>query len=368
MIESIQDISRLIVSGNTDWQQYGDVNAVYHDDHVLFNYTAQAQYAGRWNWFEQNARGLIFDAKTGELKARPFPKFFNYGEGGRMPAQDTYIRRVTVKMDGSLGILHERNGKLHIATRGSFTSEQAQWATEFLHTHCWQHLPMLETLVHQGFTVLFEIIYPENRIVVDYEGFQGLVLLSVIERETLHEPTLDLIMPTLPEFDRSVKSGMCIVRQPFYRGVDSTTAMEWLKTVADNAGFNFEGFVVTFSDGTRFKIKGEDYLRAHRFMTSVSFNSVLQAVADGTLNEIIEGVPDEFLGTVRAWQEEIELRVKNVTAIVEHKASLAPAFETRKELAMWVQQHEKALQPYLYAQLDGKPIRDLIFKREFKDN
>ena len=35
-----------------------------------------------------------------------------------------------------------------------------------------------------GKTYLFEIIYPENRIVVDYGDYKGLVLIDVIDNET----------------------------------------------------------------------------------------------------------------------------------------------------------------------------------------
>src|SRR5687767_12047572 len=129
MIESMEQLQALVKAGETNWAQYGDVRAVYHEGLVLFNYTQQAQYAGRWNWFEQQSRGLILNAVTGEIVARPFPKFFNLGE--RTPAPNATIDYITEKWDGSLGILYRHNGQFKIATRGSFTGEQAVWATDY---------------------------------------------------------------------------------------------------------------------------------------------------------------------------------------------------------------------------------------------
>lgn len=138
MIENMEQLQTLVRAGETEWAQYGDVRAVYHEGLVLFNYTQQCQYAGRWNWFEQQSRGLILNATTGEIVARPFPKFFNLGEC--TPALGATIDYITEKWDGSLGILYRHNDEYKIATRGSFTGEQAQWATDFLKTIRIPHL------------------------------------------------------------------------------------------------------------------------------------------------------------------------------------------------------------------------------------
>src|SRR5688572_4275446 len=104
MIASIEDIQKLVRAGESSWEQYGDVRSLYFEDFVLFNYSAKAQYAGRWNWFELNSRGLILNATTGEVVALPFPKFFNWGELDR--TTDATIQYITEKIDGSLGILY----------------------------------------------------------------------------------------------------------------------------------------------------------------------------------------------------------------------------------------------------------------------
>ena len=91
------------------WKMYGEVKATYNGDLVLFNYTAKAQYAGRWNFFERVSRGLILNWRTGEVVARPFDKFFNLGEP-RGPLFQGGIISVTEKKDGSLGFFYSDNG------------------------------------------------------------------------------------------------------------------------------------------------------------------------------------------------------------------------------------------------------------------
>lgn len=132
MIETIADVQRLAVEGFTDWAELGDVRVVSKDDLLLFSYTDKAQYAGRWNPFERMSRGLIINRVTGEIVARPFDKFFNWGERGQVT--DMPIVSVTEKVDGSLVISRrDESGNIVFSTRGSFDSEQARWATKWLH-------------------------------------------------------------------------------------------------------------------------------------------------------------------------------------------------------------------------------------------
>lgn len=133
------------------------------EDLWLFNYTSKAQYESIWDDVTSRCRGLITDHHN--IVARPFAKFFNWGELDRDMLPRGPIR-VQDKVDGSLGILYQKPSTLElaIATRGSFTSEQALHATEVLRTRYEDFLPF------NGVTYLFEILLPWNRIVVDYFG------------------------------------------------------------------------------------------------------------------------------------------------------------------------------------------------------
>ena len=177
VVQSIDDISRLLTSGFDEWKSLGEVNVKHNNELTLFNYTAKAQYEARWNFFETVSRGLILNNVTGRIVARPFEKFFNWGEGGR--TTDAPIDYVMEKLDGSLGIMYEHEGEFKIATRGSFDSDQAIWATEFIQSK--KRHPK-DTVGE--YTLLFEIIYPDNRIVVDYGQREDLVLLAL-----RHNPT-----------------------------------------------------------------------------------------------------------------------------------------------------------------------------------
>jgi RNA ligase len=343
MIAGMEHLKALVVQGETDWGQYGDVKAVYHDGLVLLNYTARAQFAGRWNWFERVCRGLILDRATGEVVARPFDKFFNWGEGGH--ATDAPLVEATEKVDGSLGILYRHRGQYRIATRGSFASEQALWATGHLRRFDLDGLP-------EQFTLLFEIVYPDNRVVVDYGGREDLVLVGVHSRFGGD----DLFYPAVERAARQF--GFSLPQT--YRIASADEALRLAQSLESNR----EGWVLRFADGQRFKVKGQAYLEIHRLISGLSFNRVLEAMAQGVLEEWLGNIPDEFTSEVEGWRREIEERVQAANRRVALAFADAPR-GSRKEFALWVQANHPADAPYLFALLDGRDVTPMIFKMEF---
>jgi len=85
---------------------------------------------------------------------------------------------VTNKEDGSLGILYPvPSGGYAVATRGSFASDQALWAT------AWFRKYADYGYFNPKYTYLFEILASWNRIVLSYD-WEGLVLIGIIDKET----------------------------------------------------------------------------------------------------------------------------------------------------------------------------------------
>src|SRR5689334_14744679 len=90
---------------------------------TILNYTERCQYErGLWNDVTLACRGLIFNDQR-EVVARPFRKFFNYGQSEAPTFELTEPCEATDKIDGSLGILYRADDGWSIATRGSFDGE-----------------------------------------------------------------------------------------------------------------------------------------------------------------------------------------------------------------------------------------------------
>lgn len=337
-ITRLDDISMLAWIGFQDWQRYGDVSVKESGDLLLFKYRRSAIAAARWNFFERVSRGLIVSRRTGHIVARPFDKFFNWGEGGRTTTAP--IKRVWEKVDGSAGVLYQHNGERRIATLGSFDGEQAQWATDFFNTHYG------EMDIPAGITLVFEIIYPGNRIVVDYGDREALILLAARRiRDGFYDPIEPIAAAHDMELPRSIDAGKYATVDELVEAVRQLPSSE-------------EGYVVEFEDGSRFKFKGPAYLELAKIVHNLTFERVLQAYFDGS--DLYEkGLPEELRSQVEGWTEEIQRNVGLLRWRVEELYSKAPK-GTRKEFALWVKAEAPQIAPLLFARADGKDLTAFI--------
>lgn len=344
-IESMGDIQSLAQAGFDNWLEYGDVNVVERGDLLLFDYTTAAHIANRWNFFERTCRGLMVNRRSGEIVARPFEKFFYWLRGRKT---NGHIVTVTEKLDGSLGILFRHKGEILIATKGSFFSPQARWATQFLHAH------YDLTGLPEELTLLFEIIYPDNRIIVDYGTREDLVLLAARNRFS------GAFLPFFPDmYELAQRHGFSLPRVYAFNQINEIIAQ------TGAIGTNFEGWVVEFSDGQRFKFKMDDYVEIHKLLRGLDFPNTLKAVAKGDINYILQTVPEAFLGDVKQWVAEIQAAVDDLEAQTRLVFSDAPR-DSREAFVAWVREQHPALEPYLLAVWDGQDLKALIYAQAFE--
>jgi RNA ligase len=281
--------------------QNGYIREVAHSTEPLhlLNYTDKAQIDSKVfaDYPSLNhCRGLIYNTIDGSVVARPFRKFWNHGQAGADQISLDASVIVTDKVDGSLGILYRlpSNGQLAIATRGSFTSDQAIHATDLLRDkyRAWRFHE--RTCGNAGETLLFEIIYPGNRIVVDNGDQDDLVLLGSVEIETGIIDT-----PAQAAFLHDW-AGPRATSYVFSRFAD---------VLAAEPRPNAEGYVVRAPhlDGDAMvKIKQEDYLLLHKIVFGLSERSIWEALGtEKTLDDLLEPLPDEF----HAWVIEVSRRL-----------------------------------------------------------
>ncbi|MET8430128.1 RNA ligase [Nocardia sp. NPDC004860] len=294
----------------------------------ILNYSDSAQYERVWNDATLQCRGLVVD-DAGTVVARPFRKFFNDTEhrSEHLPDLDLDAPvEVTDKMDGSLGILFEYDGQPIVATRGSFESAQAEWATAFFRRE------YADTFrVAPGTTVLVEIVYPENRIVVSY-GWSDLVLLGQVDNDTgqFNSGTIFHDWP-----------GRTIRTWPG-RIVDAFAYTTLREALAAPPRDNAEGFVIRYVEtGQMVKIKLDEYIRLHRIVTGLSKKVVWEHAAAGRpFEELIADLPDEFHRWVADVWDDLQARYDS-TCIEADKAyekisrSVGlPRSDARKEFAL----------------------------------
>jgi RNA ligase len=308
---------------------------------TIYNYTEHCAFASAWTEVTLACRGLIVD-ETGRIVARPLRKFFNHNQPGAPTVGLDEPVTVTDKADGSLGIIYDGPDGPAVATRGSFASDQAIHATSVLRGRYAGWAPP------QGLTVLVEIIYPANRIVLDYGGLDDLVLLGAVEIATGRSFGPEAV----PDWPGSV--------------VETFDYPTFGAALAAPPRPNREGLVIHVrSTGDRVKIKYEEYVYLRRLITGLSARTIWEALGTGaTVEQIAEPLPDEF----HLWVKEVSARLRSSASALE--TAVRDTFESivsglpegfsRKDFALVAARHE--LRGYLFAHLDGKDYADAVWQ------
>ncbi len=308
---------------------------------TIWNYSEKVQFENLWDEVTLMCRGLVTD-NEGNMVAIPFQKFFNIEENRFTPTENFEVYE---KMDGSLGIVFWYDGQWVVATRGSFTSDQAIKATEILKKYN-------KDIMFRHLTFCFEIIYPENRIVLDYGDDEKLVLLGSFNKDGKE---VDVDMWSQYGFD--------VVKK--YDGIKDFNQLKSM--IKDDQ----EGFVVKFSNGDRIKVKGVEYLRLHKIMTNMSTTAVWECLKNGDdIETILKDVPDEFYEKIKSYAKDLRYGFFQIS---ERAGKLHDGFRygkygdvdpepTKKEFAEFVFKQQKVLQPVMFAMWDKKNYDEIIWR------
>lgn len=372
-----QELAAAVEAGHVTRKQHPELPL------SIYTYTRTCQYERVWNQVTTRCRGLVADDATGEIVALPLPKFFNVGEhvSGQpyAPALPDEPFEVYDKVDGSLAVVFHYAGRWRVASKGSFVSIQAQWAQRLLDGRDTSALV-------PGVTYLAEILYPQNRIVVDYGDRRDLVLLAAFAKDGT-----EIALARAAEDWEGIGSVVTVWPAMPLAELLALAENNRLPGGRDARGTDAEGFVLRFASGVRAKAKLAEYVRLHKVLTGVTerdiwrshgiqrfaglpVKQVAQALncspadieaSDGKpLDALLEQVPDEF----DAWVREVIGRIEQAVAdreraIDEAFRSLAPLADDRAAFARAARAlPDAAVRPAMFQRLDGRTTELMTYR------
>ncbi|MFB6482321.1 RNA ligase [Streptomyces virginiae] len=349
----------------------------------IYTYTRTAQYDRVWNDVTTRCRGLVADDTTGAVVALPLPKFFNVGEheSGQpyAPALPDEPFEVYDKVDGSLAVVFHYAGRWRVASKGSFISAQATWAQRTLDGRDTGAL-------RPGTTYLAEILYPQNRIVVDYGDRRDLVLLAAFGPDGTEVPLAE----AAPHWEGIGSVVTVWPAMPLHELI-ALAESNTLPGGASATGTQAEGFVLRFASGVRAKAKLAEYVRLHRVLTKATERDIWRAhgiqrfaglplgqLAQGLgttaaeieasggkpLDALLDQVPDEFDVWVREVIERLESEAAlRERAIDEAYAGLAHLAADRGAFARAVKAlPEREIRAAMFLRLDGRSTELAVWR------
>lgn len=331
------DLAAAIEAGHVTRKQHPDLPL------SIYTYTRECQYGHIWTPVTMQCRGLVADDVTGEVVAFPFPKIFvtaMHGVHDFAPPLPAEPFEIFEKADGSLIIAFHYEGCWYAASKGSFISDQAQWAQDVLDR---ADLTSLDPAL----TYLAEAIYPGNRIVVDYGQREELMLLAAYRPADGTEELLSTVAPHWAPIGPVVRTW----------GLSSDVAeLEQLALASTTlggatvGGTEEEGYVIRYASGARAKIKLSSYLTLHKLFTGTNERTIWEVLASGQDPAVLfDTVPDEFAD----WARQIAMRLASEHGQIVAEAhaefgdaiSQLPAVYDRKSFALLAKEtkHRSAL-------------------------
>jgi len=264
-------------------QRYVKDTFICHEKHPfadlhIYGYYTASDNVHVWDDISKYCRGVILDGK-GKVVEMPFMKFWTFrqyltdkilllndGQIFRIPS-DKF--RITEKVDGTMVTLYWIKDRPYLATQRSFTNVKAIEATKILY----EKYSHLFSVFDRSKTYVFEAIYPETKVLINYGDMRDLVLIGVINKETGKPEKIPMNIGFRTCRDYTAIYG-------HIRDLEELAALD-IK--------NQEGFVLYYEDGSMVKLKFPWYNRAHslldKFMKSEIQSVALYKELSGIMNK-----------------------------------------------------------------------------------
>jgi hypothetical protein len=284
----------------------------------------------------KECRGIILDKDYNHVCV-PFFKFGNYGEG-YVDAIDWKTARVQSKIDGSLIKAAFYNGEWHISTNGMIDARKAEIQSDLSPYKNFYDLFMaaaensgldIEKLGN-GYTWMFELVSPWNRVVVSYENTE-LYHIGARNMTTMEEENIDIGVKKPKEY-------------PLY-------SIEECVKAASELPFSEEGYVVVDANWHRNKVKSPAYAAAHHLNTgAITTARIVGILRQGTDDDFIayfshfKGIVEETKAKINEFCDEMD---KNTVGISRDDAK-----KDRKGFAAMAT--TTMCPPFLFSWLDGR--------------
>ena len=284
-LNDIQLLKYLVVVLKTiSWTQKGNL--------LLLKYSKNIWNTG-WHNLAKQCRGKVVNWKDRTIVSYPFNKFYNLNE-----VEETKLERVnsllvnanevmvTDKKDGSAIILTNHNGEKIMNTNGSFENIQVVLATELFekkYSKFFNNMP-------EGYTFVFELVHPENKIVLNYGDIEKLYLLAIRDLKTLK-------LLTYKELKDFADKWQLDITESF----DFNTLDELIKTAETECKEIKEGWVIRLITETEdfiFKLKYAEYFKLARIKAIPSLKKLYILLQQDKLDDMMAAAEEDIVTEV----------------------------------------------------------------------
>lgn len=334
-----------------------------HDNFILIRYGMDEMHETMWSDKDsiyRECRGIVIDIAKEQIVLVPFRKFFNLNEIEENKLESVWneIRNaksieITDKLDGSMQSARFYEEGIFLA--GSMALDRANsWRLEDGYNKLSDnHKRMIAE--NPEYTFVFEYISLRDAHVVVYQkDKEGMYLIGM--RNVFSGKQMPY--REVKAFSDKYSVPMTSIEQ---HGFD-----EILKSAKEFKSCDKEGWVLNI-DGHMIKLKCDDYVQLHRVLGSFSSaNTVIRNIADGTFDDLISKVPENYKERLTILARAIYDYVGNMNRKIDEHYSRALKAD-RKEYMIWVTENcPKEIQGYMRQKYLGQDFN--VLKTCYKES
>ena len=133
---------------------------------------------------------------------------------------------------------------------------------------------------------------------------------------------------------------------------------------------NLEGFVVTWPNGYKVKVKADEYLQIHKLKETISTERhICGLVVNGNVDDCKDKLDSEDIQNLEDYEKAFHLAFSKTLHRLQELSYKALEYETRKELALnfipTLENKEDAR--FIFSYLDGKDLKEQLLAKIKQD-
>lgn len=247
-----------------------------------------------WNLYDgfyKECRSVVIDVEKETIVIAPFKKFMNLNQTEEYSLENVQKRiekatcvEISTKIDGSMQCVSFYEGE-YIMTGAQAVALDNSWRLQDGYNRFMAE-DNLKRMVRENpnFTFIFEYVALKDAHVVVYTKEQeGLYLIGIRDNLTGKQLSYNNIVTLGLSYNIKLMTD-----------IHNETLEEVLENLDKYKSNEAEG-VVLYIDGFMVKVKYNDYAQVHRLLSMISApNLIIEAVADGWIDDLISKVPDIY--------------------------------------------------------------------------
>lgn len=315
-----------------------------YNNFILIRYGMDEMHESMWTNPEsiyRECRSVVIDVVSEQLVLVPFRKFFNLNEveENKVEKVQNEIKNsqsieITDKLDGSMQSARYYNGEIFISGSMALDKNCSWRLNDGYNKLTKNHKELIAE--NPQYTFIFEYISIRDAHVVAYLPEQeGMYLIGMRNVFTGKQLSYKEVQNYASEYSVPMTK------------IENGSFDDLVQNAKRLKSSEKEGWVLNI-DGHLIKLKCDDYVELHRVLNQFSsVNTIIKNIADGTYDDLISKVPENYTGRINQVAKIIYEYVKNINKKIADNYNKAPK-QDRKEYMVWVTNHcPKEIQGYL---------------------